>query len=93
MKARREAQIQAAHDAAIFGPPPSMSGIQNDHHDHTRFSLKELDEDINKHKEEQTPPITNLVSEQVEFLPCLMYYVGIHALGFQGKCHEVNAVD
>ena len=93
MKARREAHIQAAHDAAIFGPPPSMSGTQNERHDHTRLSVRELDEDINKQKEEQTPPITNLVSEQVGFPPFLMNYVRKHALGFKGKCHEVNAMD
>lgn len=68
-QARREAQIQEAHDAAIFGPSTGMSRKQMGSHKkhYSSFSMKEsatVGTDTMAHVEEP-PPTNNLLSDQV----------------------------
>lgn len=67
-QARREAQMQEAHDAAIFGPSTGMSRKQMGSHKkhYNSFSMEEsaTGTDTMVHVEE-APPTNNLLSDQV----------------------------
>lgn len=68
MQAKREAQIQAAHDAAIFGPFTGLSSKKTGSYgkeSHDSPTKETTTDDDAVVQPEAAPPINNLLSDQV----------------------------